>query len=755
MNGLSELNDYSNTGFEFTDDRPTTYSFYPDTPENQSVSSYENALFIAPAGTSITAIYNRTADLTFNVNVASLPGTTVVWNSLPAHLTQSNVGGVYTVSGIRSAADWEYLLEPIVDMAANPPTNWEFTSNIAYPGGDRSWSTAVTVTQLDQLTATSDYYYPEDVANLITGYPQVFALGLPASEPASYTCDLSSSDNSVFGNLAVSGGTFSSNVLSFSGNLSVMNTKLGNITYWPTDGIETEWLATYSLYNSSTGFTTLRNQTIKSQLATYLDAPEAFYYDRNILDQTVIGHPTIVDVVSNAATYTMEISSLSSGPFGNLTTTYGFGTSSFSANVLTITGNKATVNEHLNTLSYNPAVDWDENFVLRYKLTVSDGNVSIRLQDSLISANATIISNISVSRAYVSNTQDQIVFPTSVPQILEEIPAASYTFYISSTAGKFGHTAGGSGATASYSYTGTKAQINARLAILMFYPYKDITGNQTFTYEQYRNGVLQITQVVSYVGTARATPITGNGTTTYTSNTSFNLTYEQAHYLLANITITGGGGGGGGSAFKIYSTGYQVEAGGGGGGAGGTTSLTGNIIGGQAITIVVGQGGVGQPAEQNSGYVYASPGQAGTATTFTTPTYSIVCAGGEGGGHSECGTLSGNTRVISGNGGARGSPNVASGVAGKFTAYTPPGSGPSTASTREKGGDGAVRGAGTSRNGLGGAVSGEEGSGGTLTTPGSGGNGAYGSTGVYGGPYTLAPGNWGEDGVVIITFYED
>jgi hypothetical protein len=555
MNSLSDLNNWSNTGFEFTDDRPTTYTFDPAVPVNQSAEAYENQSFGAPAGTDIVAIINRVQDLTFNVNVSALPGTTVVWTGLTGNLIQSNVGGVYSVTGIRSPVDWEIIKNPTITMPTGA-SNWQYTSNIVYHNGNVAWDTSVSVIQLDQLTAASDYYYPDGVSNLITGTPQVFDLGFLL--PPNFTCNITSSDNSVFGNLTASGGTFTSNVLALSGNLATINTQLSNIYYWPLDGIETEWLATYNLYNSYTVFNTIRTQTIRSQTAAYLDASSAFYYDRNISNQSVTGHPTVVDIISNtAATYTMVISSLDNNMFGNLATNHGFGTSVFSANVLTITGNKATVNSHLDTLTYTPALDYESNTNFRYELTVPGGNVSVRLQDALISANNTIISNISISRSYVSNTQDQQVFPTSIPQIAEEVPGATYTIYLSTAAGKFGTTLGGAGADSNFSYTGTKSQVNNIFDNIYFYPNKDVIGSQTFTYVQVRNGITQLTQVVSYVGTAR-TPVT-----TYQrmvgTHQFYVPTYEEANYLRVDFLIVGGGAGG-------YNTGSNGVGGGGGGG---------------------------------------------------------------------------------------------------------------------------------------------------------------------------------------------
>jgi hypothetical protein len=298
------------------------------------------------------------------------------------------------------------------------------------------------------------------------------------------------------------------------------------------------------------------------------------------------------------------------------------GTSTFTGETLTITGTKVQVNERLLNLSIQNITDYASPFYLIYSLTTPTAITVKRSQAMYVSNNNTAISNLNVSRSFVSNTGDQVVFSTNTPQIIETVSGTpSYTISLTSSAGKFGFSP--STATATFTYTGTKSSVNSIFSTILFYPYIDVSSTQTANYTQSRDGVTELSnQTISLVGTARSTSVPGAGTYTYTANTVATFTYEQANYLYADVLIVGGGGGAGAVTDK---GGYP----GAGGGGGVYQSLNTHV--GVSTTIVIGAKGLGGGWTNNPSYTV----QAGTNGGNSSISYSgttITAYGGVAGG---------------------------------------------------------------------------------------------------------------------------
>lgn len=110
MNTLEQLNTRGATQFEFNDSRPATVVFdrVPSLYElNREVNFTSTAVPVTP-NIEIQEIVNYlTADVEFKVTVQDLPTSYVEWTSLSQHLTFSQVGDVYTISGFRNVEDWQ------------------------------------------------------------------------------------------------------------------------------------------------------------------------------------------------------------------------------------------------------------------------------------------------------------------------------------------------------------------------------------------------------------------------------------------------------------------------------------------------------------------------------------------------------------------------------------------------------------------------------------------------------------------------
>lgn len=575
MKSLRDLNTSAKKSIPFIDGRPTTVSFNNETADNTTVSTYENRSFTVNPGTEITSLINLSQPLVYSINLALLPGATLSWGNLTGvgsgNLTTSSTGQLYTVSNIRSLADWNAIKSPTISVPLDSP-NWVFSSNIWYDSDNkRTWNTSVNVIQLDQLDAPSDYYYPDGITNQITGTPNVFDLGLSDITNANLTLTLTSSNVQVYGNLSSSGtgGTSSwysaNSTLIISGNIDSVNSHLDNLYYTPVAaGLDETWYLNYQLYNPTSSYYTNKQQFIKSSLDLFLSRPESAYFTENT-SGTISGTPLVVDSINNPnGTFTLTIYPSTTSAVSTLSSTGSGGTSSFNGTTktLTITGTKAQVNSHLAAVTMQPGLDYDSDFYLNYRLVTSGGDISVRIQQQYV-INSTGVSNTTVSRTFESNGANYI-FANSTPQITETVSGATYSLYLTSSAGKFhnGIASGGSVANVSSNYlvTGTKTQVNSALTNIVFYPNKDTIGSQTFNMQLIRNSsTTLVSQNIGLTGTTRTTPISGitqvtydyyynnpNGVAAnwYAGELIAPLTYEQCFYLKANVVVVGRGGSG-------------------------------------------------------------------------------------------------------------------------------------------------------------------------------------------------------------------
>jgi hypothetical protein len=636
MNSLSELNAYASTSITYPDERPASVTFNPLVLANQSMEGYENQLLPLTIPAVITSIINRPQDLTISINLSnSVSGTTLTWDNTFPTMTQSVVGRVYTIGGIQTPSQFDLAkVFTIHHSTITEPQNFTFDTTVNYGLGTYAYATSITILHLEQLTAASDFTYLNDIPQIITGTPQVYDLNVYGVTNNAFTLVVSSHIPSGISSMSSAGsigGTSSFNAttkeLTITGDLAQVNSHLSSITLTPTIDSEVTMIFTYALFNLSNDFWTRRTQMIRATNALYLSKPASlsFYYNEN-LEASVTTPPQITNDLANVSTtYLMTIGSSEVGAIDTLSDGDTFNsTFNNTTKVLTLTGTKSTINTNLNNLVIRPALDYRNTITLNYTLAISGTTVAGRTQLGYVSALDTNISNMSVTREFISNTADQTIFATNTPQIVETITGATYTIYLSSVAGKFNTSS--TSVPATFSYSGTKSEVNALFSTIKFYPNKNVVGTQTFTYQQYRNGVLQDTVTGSLNGTARVTAIPGQTEHVFLSTYSYTPTFEQANYLLADILMVGGGGAGSSRSADFYSANYgqasnsTTQALTSSGGAGGVVRTFTNKTLGSSTTITVGVGG-------------SSLANNGTTTGNGTAS-SITGIGSAGGGYS-------------------------------------------------------------------------------------------------------------------------
>jgi hypothetical protein len=556
VNSLANLNSYSNDFLTFNDERPETYLFQPDSPISQSITVYENQTHNVPVGTNITGLFNANA-VSYSINISDHPGTTISWGNLSGlgtgNLTTSTVGNVYTVSNIISTVDWNIVKSPTVTMAVNPPDYWDYVCTINYGNAQtKSWTVAVDVQQLDQLTSSSSHYYNDGVPEIILGTPQYYNTGIAEYDDATFTLSVAPTPTNALVQMTSSGmGVASSfnpttKTLTVTGNSAVIVSHLANIELTPIDDNFDSYTLTYSLYNADSNFTTVKTQNIVAIQNIYMSEPSPIYYSPNT-SKILTNTPLITDVEApTSTTYSLAISSTTANTITSLSSTGSGGTSTWnnSTKTLTIAGTKAQINSHLANVTIQPGLDYTSDFDLKYALTLPSTLVVIKLQ-TLVSSGADEVSNLDVYR-YLTAETPALLWPTDYPQITETVPNVLYKITISTNgAGHVGIDGQSTWGTTSTLVNYTKAQINDLLAGgptfgggIKYYPQKSATGFQILNIKIWRtpNGasytIIADSNIIVNLAD-RTLPIPGIATYSYTTPGTYFLypTYEQVNYL--------------------------------------------------------------------------------------------------------------------------------------------------------------------------------------------------------------------------------
>ena len=134
MATLQELNTFANGTVTFTDSRPSDVIFNFPTAVNLTDQSITTQTFTLQRTIDIIEIIQPTQTLiTFEIDVSAISGTTVAFGSLPAGVTVTSSGGVFTVSGIDSVSDWEAVRAPTITLPRSDHQGaFEYTCTISY-----------------------------------------------------------------------------------------------------------------------------------------------------------------------------------------------------------------------------------------------------------------------------------------------------------------------------------------------------------------------------------------------------------------------------------------------------------------------------------------------------------------------------------------------------------------------------------------------------------------------------------------------
>jgi len=710
MNSLTELNGFVN-GFSlpYTDVRLANVIFDRPNPVNQTQSVDRGFTITGSVGIDIIEILNAANSTpSYQIDLSGLASASLSYASVPAGVTVTETAPrVYVITGFTDKATWDLIKSPTIDFADDFVGAWTYTSTISYVsaldgGQTRSWTTAVTVNAVLLLTAPTQFVYALSAVTAITGAPNLG--NLDAAYPGvTFTVTVTPSIISSINTFTTTGtgGSFSVNastkVITISGTRTQVNSRINGLRI-DANAVAVDFALTYSVTNNLNGVTDSRSQTlISAGLAILAAVTQVQIYYNEDTAFLLTGAPIINDVgFDGTGTYGYTITPSTTSAISTIAVTGSGGTVSFnnSTKVLTITGSRSEINARLSLITITPGVDFASNFTLSYACSTPRADTATKVQVVSIGSTDTEIVNMNVNRNFLANASNSI-FATTTPQISDnDATNPSYTVVFNSTNGTFSYSTSlspviDSGASSPLSITGTKTFINDRFSSVKFYPTVNFSGNTTFTYTQFKNGVQQVSQTVALIGAA-------NSFATVLINILASQTYTPTPELLLysqyEIVLVGGGGGGG--AFN----------GAGGGGAAVTTAVNQQWIN-QTYNAVIGAGGAGGtfiPYDEvpNSQKTEVYSGKNGTATTFA----GLSAAGGLG-ATSIYNTSTGNMPQV---GGTSGNGNAG---AGSFTG---------TGGSSRGGGGGGGGGVGLgSPNGVGGAAVAH-----TFSVPYSGGGGA-------------------------------
>lgn len=638
MNSLEELNGYAqDLELPYTDLRSPTVTFDTSATVNQTQTVDEGFTFLSTVGIEITEIINpAVSSPTYTIDVKNIPGTTVTWGTIPSGLTLTNPQpGVYTISGLTTIEQWDAIKQGTITLPTNYYGLWTYTSTIRYYSaieGNKimGWTTAVTVNDVQFLTSPLSFVYPVNAVTAVETPPQI--ANLDTSYPgATWTVVGTPSSTSSIDTWTTTGtgGTFSVNgttkVFTISGTRAQVNSRLAGLTI-DSNANGVDMIITYVCSNSLNSTTDTKTQLFSSVGLLYLGAVSepSIYFNEDASSAAVGGAPTITDsFYDGSGLYTYTVTPSNTSAITSLSTTGTGGTSSFnnSTKVLTITGTRSQINNRLPTLTMVTAVDWGTDFNLSYTVRTPRYDTATKLQLALCGTNDTEVSNMNISRTYIANNP-KLIFAANTPEIIDLDPSEStYTisFVVSSSFGSFSFSDSGT-TTSSITFTGTRAQCNAKFPTLRFWPVAGVSSNGTFVYTQLKNGTQQVNQTVSLLGSAGS--YSGSRTLTFTAGSTFTPTISDVKYAKFELFLLGGGGEG--SAY-------------GGGGGGEIVTVQDLTFTNQTYNISIGAGGdgpalgiarAGYDGGTTSAFGYtAAGGKGGSSSQYTTCRW-----GGNGGG---------------------------------------------------------------------------------------------------------------------------
>jgi hypothetical protein len=457
MGGLSDLTTYAQDTFAYTDQRTAGPKFnLPFIPTGGNFLITAESFAIERFGLEVIEVVRPTdANFSIAVDVTLFPTATVTWPNLPSGYTVINNGGLYYIEGIQSAEDWNLLKNPVITrpteidyfqygvflswnngttdifqgwiVGANIPTIIARANTALTCSGDRirfgskalsSRTTIETTLDLSLMNKTqgvTDFFINN--TQRINKHPT-----LVVADPngITFTVTVEHSTNQV-SNMTSSGtgGTSiydaASDTLTITGTQDQVNSHLSTIDF-TTTATASDFEFVYSASQSPGALTAVRTQTANCRDIDRLDniRGRAFYSGYNL---TTIGTklPLVYDInYTGSGDYTYVIT-VDNSIVDNMTATGGVWNSS--PGTLTLTGTKTELNNWIDTVKIDVALETTDDVTLTIDLTTPETNTDQKTFDveyRISDTDATFAINL---LGFVNLVPGEAVLPTTTATI--------------------------------------------------------------------------------------------------------------------------------------------------------------------------------------------------------------------------------------------------------------------------------------------------------------------------------------------------
>ena len=593
MNSLFDLNNFGQTSVTITDARFATVLFDRMTPlqpldQEQTITS--QTVSIEPGIEILDIINYSTANVRYIVeiksnNVYPLTGSTLTWPTLPAHLTLSNVGDVYTITGFRTASDWtaaraftwnlpaEYTIKP----------KWWLESKIVY------------------FEEELDEDVIKDWASYDLKYYEVAALSATASVDVVYKrrrifeADLTSSFSMLTDEGLEKQGRASINA-EFALNASALDVGL-SATF--TQTANNSRLRNFE-FAKSAAFTQITNNSVFKAINNMGNRSYTSNARNIIFNSFGQPAPYIEEAPGDSGTYQVELTSTS----GEWSTTADDYTGSSS---LSFTGTKDEVNAWFLTVTWYPTKNFTSNVAVTYT-QYKDGSLQITKNFAFEhAANGTITPTTTIYNTSSNALLGDYATYTWTPTLAQKKYAVmDYLIVGSGEAGQGGSFGSGRGGRAGQFIEVSGATISNTSYTIAVGASTDGSGSG----DSFFNGQ---TAVRGYSGGYGNGTDANNGSVIAYGGGSGSSSAGAGGIISGSSPFTATGGNGGqGTLSSIDGTSRYYASGGGGGFSVGSsdTGIRGKN-GENGTTFYYGYGGQGRSYKSPSTYGGDSPGRSG------------------------------------------------------------------------------------------------------------------------------------------------
>ena len=166
MKSLSQLNTRSSTSLDYSDTRSAGVVF-DRVPQLYDLDRIIDITSLDPTvdpNVEIQEIVNyTTAAVEFTITTNDITGSTISWPALSSNLSVNNVGNVWTVSGFKSAADWETAREFNWNLPADYADDPFFYLDVSLSYFDQAQDQRVSV---DWAVYDIDHYFIQGDASV-------------------------------------------------------------------------------------------------------------------------------------------------------------------------------------------------------------------------------------------------------------------------------------------------------------------------------------------------------------------------------------------------------------------------------------------------------------------------------------------------------------------------------------------------------------------------------------------------------------